>query len=177
MVVDDDDDGNGGNKGGGFSIICDDPRYRIGGGNEEEGGGEEGRCYGAKEEKKWRQMCMLVGRCLSGVGMGRLSAWRWERDFVMVVEVYLPYNGGKRLLCEAGHLSLKALRITADEQFIVAACENETPGLMGHSRCWAIEEVMGVEVVGGDPMGALCNAFMNVEVMLVDKRNNRMAIW
>jgi len=54
----------------------------------------------------------------------------------------------------------------------VASCEEDGGGW----RRWPVGEFLGLEA-GDDLLGAMSETVLNIEVMVLDKRRNKMAIW
>ena len=94
----------------------------------------------------------------------------------MIVEVYLAEGDKLRLLSGSGPVSLNSFESIDDDVTLVASCDKGVPGCPSSYHRWSLEDVLETDV-GVSPMDALADALLNIEVMLVDRKRNKMAVW
>jgi len=140
---------------------------------------------------------MQIGKVVSGAGCGRRTGDSWLKDFVMLVEVYaetttasitpattatiISSNTTTRLRLLSGASPVKLIKVEENGNGNeVWKAVSLAPGPFiqnwegGYHR-WPAEVVVGP--LSDNPVEHLCEIPLTVEIMLMDRRSGKMALW
>lgn len=123
----------------------------------------------------WLDFILRAGRCVSGTGCGRSTGMSWPENYTMIVDIFTRVNGHVRLL--SGACPIELVQQQHDPQTGTATwygvCTRRA--CWGNCYRWPLQLFLGESVE--DEMGALCNQELVVQVLLLNKNNNKLAVW
>lgn len=146
---------------------------------------EEEECYGGS---MWLDLCMRAGRCLEKVGSGRTAGWwRWQEDYLVMVDVHVDDDKAikrRRLVSGVGLLNLTYSGNDEERDMSIFRMtygpKRGGQGKWGVTHAWPVEE----EAIGRDEeeWGHLVDGnngvlWVQMMVMLMDRRSGKMAVW
>ena len=126
-----------------------------------------------REVSRWRDLCLRPDRCLLAAGKQRRNNF-WHEDYTMLVEVYATM-GGERVLSAGGTLRMTDIGTNANANDVWSAragWDSEGDGAWGSFTWWRTGDTTPLQVL----MGRVGHR-MTVEVMLLNKKTMKMALW